>query len=494
MAKLTKFRVLTESPKGADLFVVGCFEREAPLTGGLPRRIVTTAKAAAARKGFRGRAGQLALARSSAPGTPSVAVWGLGRRTAFGGRGLSLFVTRATKAAAKDGYSYPTLVVPDHPAAEGETAALRVLRELALAGYRFDGYRKKRRERTLGRAAVLPPVGSIAAYRRALTWARPIAEGVALARDLANTPPNDADPEWMASEAGRLAEATGYEIEVLGPKELEKKGMGGILAVGSGSRKPPRLVRLSAGEGDETISFVGKGVTFDTGGISIKPSASMDDMKFDKCGACAVLGLARSTSGLKLPFRLNYYLPLAENMPDGAAYRPGDIVHCYNGKTVEILNTDAEGRMILADALAWAAEEKPDALIDFATLTGACVVALGREGAGLFTPSDSLASELLAASDSSREKLWRLPLWRQFTRAMEGRHADLRNTGGRWGGASTAAAFLAEFVGRRKRWAHLDIAGPAYVGKNAKERYGATGYGVALASTWLLQRAGILSD
>ncbi|MDH3744592.1 MAG: leucyl aminopeptidase [Acidobacteriota bacterium] len=491
MTKPTKFRVAAKIPRGTDLFILGCFEREAPAAGSLPGRIASAARSVAARKGFRGRAGQLSHTATSAPGGPSVAVWGLGKRSEFTGRDLTTFVRRAARRAGKDGYSRALFLVPEHPVAAGEAGALRFLEDLALSGYRFDSYRKKDDEPSLRGVAVLPVKGTESAYRRAGSWARPIVEGIALARDVANTPPNDAHPQWMASEARRVGKAAGMKVEVLGPKELKKRGMGGILAVGSGSRRTPRLVRLSAGKGKETIAFVGKGVTFDTGGISIKPAASMDDMKFDKCGACAVLGLAHATSGLNLPFRLEFYLPLAENMPDGAAYRPGDIVGCYNGKTVEILNTDAEGRMILADALAWAAEEKPDVLIDFATLTGACVVALGQESAGLFTDSDLLASELLAASELSREKLWRLPLWDQFSRGMKGRHADLRNTGGRWGGASTAAAFLAEFVGRRDRWAHIDMAGPAYVGKSGTP-YGATGYGVALASTWLLQRAGLL--
>jgi len=233
------------------------------------------------------------------------------------------------------------------------------------------------------------------------------------------------------------------------------------------------------------VALVGKGVTFDTGGISIKPAAAMDEMKYDKCGACAALGVLRAAADLELPVRLRLYLPLAENMPDGAAYRPGDIVRCANGKTVEILNTDAEGRMILADALAWAAREKPDSLLEYSTLTGACVVALGHTGAGLFTPHDELATSLLIAAEEAGERLWRLPLWSEFLDEMKGVHGDLRNSGGRWGGASTAAAFLSQFVGDLERWAHLDIAGPAYVGGDGHGQKGATGYGVRLTVRWL---------
>jgi leucyl aminopeptidase len=275
------------------------------------------------------------------------------------------------------------------------------------------------------------------------------------------------------------------EATVLTTRELARRRMGGILAVGGGSANTPRLVRLEWGGGERSVSLVGKGVTFDTGGISIKPATTMDEMKYDKSGACTVLGIARAVAELELPVRLRAYLPLAENMPDGAAYRPGDIVTCHNGKTVEVLNTDAEGRMILADALSWAAGEEPDYLIDYATLTGACVVALGQSGAGLFSHDDDLARALLDGAGAAGEHLWRLPLWPEFRRAMKGTHADLRNTGGRWGGACTAAAFLSSFVDGAGRWAHVDLAGPAYVGEAGSGPRGATGYGVALTVHWL---------
>jgi leucyl aminopeptidase len=266
--------------------------------------------------------------------------------------------------------------------------------------------------------------------------------------------------------------------------------MGGILAVGQGSAREPRLVRLEWGSEGPVVALVGKGVTFDTGGISIKPAARLDEMKYDKSGACTVLGIARAVARLALPVRLRAYLPLAENMPDGAAYRPGDIIRCYNGKTVEILNTDAEGRMILADALALAVEEGPDAVVEYSTLTGACVVALGHHGAGLYSPDDELAAALLAGAEAGGERLWRLPLWPEFAEEMQGTHADLKNSGGRWGGANTAAAFLASFVGDHRRWAHLDIAGPAQIPKENNGSKGATGYGVALTVHWLRELVG----
>jgi leucyl aminopeptidase len=295
----------------------------------------------------------------------------------------------------------------------------------------------------------------------------------------------------MEERARELAAERGLAATVLDHRELARRGMGGLVAVGSASATPPRLVRLTWGDRGPRVALVGKGVTFDAGGISIKPATDMDEMKFDKSGACAVLGAARAVADLALPVRLSVYVPLAENLLDGNSYRPGDIVRCYNGKTIEITNTDAEGRMILADAMAWAAEDGADALLEFSTLTGACVVALGHQAAGLFTPDDPLADALLEAAEESGERLWRMPLYPEFLEDMKGTHADLKNSAGRWGGACTAAAFLSQFVGDVKNWAHMDIAGVAYVGndQDSKKR-GATGYGVATAIAWLRRLAG----
>jgi leucyl aminopeptidase len=367
-----------------------------------------------------------------------------------------------------------------------------VLRALALAVYRFDRYQTEAdKGGRLEQLAAVPPAGEEAAYREALPGVRPVAEAVAFARDLANSPANEANPAWMEIQARELAESRGLDLMVLGAGELAARGMGGLLAVGSGSAHEPRLVRLQWGESGPRVALVGKGVTFDTGGISIKPAADMDEMKYDKSGACAVLAVARAVADLELPVRLSVYAPLAENMLSANAYRPSDIVRIYNGKTVEITNTDAEGRMILADALAWAAEDRPEAMLEFSTLTGACVVALGHQAAGLFTPDDALAGELLAAADEDGERLWRLPLYPEYLEEMKGTHADLRNSAGRWGGAGLAAAFLSHFVGDVKRWAHLDIAGVANVKQeNGNTAAGATGFGVSSTVNWLRRLAG----
>jgi leucyl aminopeptidase len=366
-------------------------------------------------------------------------------------------------------------------------AAERLLRAAVLSAYRFDRFLTEVESANhLQSVTVVAPPGQDDAYRTALAFAETVADAVVTARDLANTPPNVATPGWIEERAGELALRLGASLTVLDAAELARRGMGGVLAVGSGSSQPPRMLRLTVGDRGPAIALVGKGVTFDTGGISIKPAANMDEMKYDKSGACATLGALQASAHLGLPLRLSAYLPLAENMPGGGAYRPSDIVRCYNGKTVEVLDTDAEGRMILADALAWAAEEKPAAILEFSTLTGACTIALGDQAAGLFAPDDELAGELERAAVDAGERIWRLPLFPEHLEELKGTHADLKNVAGRYGGASKAAAFLSQFVGGVARWAHLDIAGVANVKPQpGGPPAGATGFGVALCVTWL---------
>jgi leucyl aminopeptidase len=466
----------------ADRIVVGVLAREKSPPAALDREARAAFRRLAARPGFAAEAGQSAEGEAGPRRTLQLA--GLGPGDKLDVRKLRSFVEKAVESARTARERRLAIVLPEHALTEGTAAAARIAREALLAGYRFDRFRSEAKPARLRSVALVPPAGEGAAYREGVEVGRAIAGGIVVARDLANTPPNEATPAWIAARARALARRWRARVAVLGPGELARRGMFGILAVGGGSANPPRLVRIELGRGPRTVALVGKGVTFDTGGISIKPADRMDEMKWDKCGACAVLGALEALAALRLPLRVRAYLPLAENMPSGTAYRPGDIVRCANGKTVEILNTDAEGRMILAEALAWAASEKPDWLVEFSTLTGACVVALGPTGAGLFSPSDELADGLLAAAEEAGERLWRMPLWSEFLEEMRGAHADLKNSGGRWGGAATAAAFLSQFVGEVERWAHLDIAGPAYLAEG-KEKRGATGYGVALTIGWL---------
>lgn len=318
-----------------------------------------------------------------------------------------------------------------------------------------------------------------------------IGSGVALTRDLGNLPPNICHPAYLAEQAKTLAEELGMSCEILERSDMEAQGMNALLAVARGAQQPPKLIVLhycGSNTNAAPIILVGKGVTFDTGGISLKPAAEMDEMKYDMCGAAAVLGTISAVARMALPINLSVIIPATENMPDGNATRPGDIVKTMQGDTVEILNTDAEGRLILCDALTYAERFKPDTLIDVATLTGACVVALGHVASGLFANKESLARELLEAGEETGDRAWHMPLWDDYQELLKSPFADMANIGGRWGGAITAACFLSRFT-KKTDWAHIDIAGTAW--KSGTDK-GATGRPVALLTQYLMQRAGQL--
>ncbi|MDO9173024.1 MAG: leucyl aminopeptidase [bacterium] len=312
------------------------------------------------------------------------------------------------------------------------------------------------------------------------------AQGCLFARDLVNRPANLLGPRELAAEARAMARREGLTCTVMGEAQLRRRGMGGVLGVAQGSARPPQFVVLEyaprgAGRRRPLIALVGKGVTFDSGGISIKPALDMHEMKGDMGGAAAVLGAAMIAARRGLRARLLVVVPAVENMPDGGAIRPGDVLTMASGKTVEVLNTDAEGRLILADALHYACQQKPDYVIDAATLTGACVVALGDEFAGLFCNHTDLGDALDRAGGDTFERVWPLPLVKEHHKLIESGIADLQNIGGKCAGASTAAAFLAEFVDDETPWAHLDIAGPAWTAKPGPlGPKGATGYGARL--------------
>ncbi len=325
---------------------------------------------------------------------------------------------------------------------------------------------------------------SLAALRDGVRQGEAMAAGCLEARRLVNLPPNQLTPGRLAEEARELAEREGLRCTVMGPAQLRKLKMGGILGVGQGSRHEPCLVCLESRDapaGAPTVALVGKGITFDTGGISLKPGAKMDIMKCDMAGAAAVLGAVLIARRLEIPARLVAVLPIAENMPDGGAIRPADILTLASGKTVEVLNTDAEGRLILADALHWVCGRKPDHVIDIATLTGACVLALGSEFAGLMGTGAELMRALEQAGGETGERVWPLPLIDAHREALQSRVADLKNIGPREGGALTAAAFLSHFVPEDIAWAHVDIAGPAWAEKDGPlGPVGGTGFGARL--------------
>jgi leucyl aminopeptidase len=322
----------------------------------------------------------------------------------------------------------------------------------------------------------------------ALLVANAIAAGVRYARELGNLPPNICNPAYIAAQAQKFAqEHPGVSCEVLEEEDMGKLGMGALLGVAQGSANAPKLIVLQwrgGGENDKPYALVGKGITFDTGGISIKPSAGMEEMKFDMCGGAGVLGAFASAVELKLKLNLVCVVPAVENMPGGKAQRPSDVVTTMSGQTVEVLNTDAEGRLILCDALTYVQKFKPQVIIDTATLTGACVVALGKHASGLMTKDDELADELLAAGETTLDRAWRLPLWDDYQSQLDTGYADIANIGGKYAGAITAGCFLSRFT-EGFRWAHLDIAGTAW---EDGRKGSATGRPVALLVQYLLDR------
>ncbi|HEU4476833.1 MAG TPA: leucyl aminopeptidase, partial [Methyloceanibacter sp.] len=361
-----------------------------------------------------------------------------------------------------------------------------------LRGYTFKKYKTKKpkkdgaanaNDRTLKKIVI--HCADPKAATQAFGPARAIAEGVSLARDLVNEPANILGPAEFAARAKALTKL-GVQVEVLGPAALKKFGMGALLAVGQGSSRPSQVAVMQwkgAGpKGGEPIAIVGKGVTFDAGGISLKPAAGMEDMKGDMAGAACVVGLMHELAARKAKVNAVGIIGLVENMPSGTAQRPGDIVTSMSGRTIEVLNTDAEGRMVLGDCL-WYVQErfKPKAIVNLATLTGAVMVALGKEHAGLFSNNDALANDLIAAGAASGEKLWRLPLGPKYDKQIDSKVADMKNTGGKWGGSISAAQFLQRFIKEGMPWAHLDIAGTAMSSVDSEiNRSWGSGFGVRL--------------
>ncbi|MFD0900670.1 leucyl aminopeptidase [Actinomadura sediminis] len=391
---------------------------------------------------------------------------------------------RAGAALARRGRGRAALVagVPDGDLAAFAEGAL-------LASYRFT-VGEPSGPGPLGELVVLTEAGP-GAGADALERGAARAHATALARDLANTPSAEKDPSWLAARAARVADDAGLGIRVRDEKELAEGGFGGLLAVGAGSARPPRLIELTYvpdGTPDRHVVLVGKGITFDTGGLQLKPSEGMKTMKTDMAGGGAVIAAMSALRALGVRARVTGLVAAAENMPSGSAMRPGDVITHFGGRTSEVLNTDAEGRLVLADALAYAAAElDADAVVDVATLTGAAKVALGLRHGALFASDDALAAALTAAGDAAGEPLWRLPLTDEYRAALDSDVADLANLGrgGYGGGAITAALFLREFAGDRP-WAHLDIAGPGRAASDDAEiTRGATGYGTRLLLEWL---------
>ncbi len=358
------------------------------------------------------------------------------------------------------------------------------------AAYRFERFKSKPDAAPAGPRSIAFAIDKSeqAAARAAAGEATAIANGMDLTRDLGNTPANVCTPGYLAQTARDLGREFDLKVQVLGEKQMAALKMNALLAVARGSVQPPHLITIEYRGGparQAPVALVGKGITFDTGGISLKPAGEMDEMKWDMMGAASVLGTIRAVAEMKLPINVVGIIATAENMPGGQATRPGDIVTSMSGQTIEILNTDAEGRLVLCDALTYAARFKPGAVIDIATLTGACVVALGKHHSGLFSRGDALAEDLLAAGRAMADTCWRMPLDDEYQELLKSPFADVANIGGRYGGAITAACFLARFTGDYD-WAHLDIAGTAW---HSGANKGSTGRPVPLLTGFLMNRA-----
>jgi len=358
--------------------------------------------------------------------------------------------------------------------------------------YRFDQLKTQKKAEAPSLAAVTLAITGSPVTLQAQAAAKEAvatADGADLARTLGNLPPNLCTPSYLADEARKLARQFKLGIEVLERRDMEKLGMGALLAVTRGSRQPPKLIVLhyrGAAKKKKPLVLVGKCITFDTGGISLKPSGEMDEMKFDMSGAGSVLGTIRALAGMRAPVNVTGVVPTCENMPGGEATRPGDVVTTLSGQTVEILNTDAEGRLILCDALTYSERFSPDAVVDIATLTGAMVIALGHVATGLFANDQKLADDILAAGDDAWDRAWQMPLWEDYQEQLRSNFADMANIGGRPGGSITAACYLSRFT-RKLRWAHLDIAGTAW--RSGRDK-GSTGRPVPLLVRLALRKAG----
>lgn len=430
----------------------------------------------------------------SAP-VPRVVLVGLGKQESFNADILREAVASGVEQCRK--YKIDNIAFDVERLASLNDDKERMVQEAVFAAfmpsYSYEEFRTTRKEAwfTPKTCALLFPLSCDSALCDAARLGEAAARGVCYTRDLVNSPANVVTPSYMEERAENLAKRYGYSVRVLNRNDIVDAGMGAFAAVAKGSDEEPRLIALEycpkGQENTKPLVFVGKGVTFDSGGISLKPSANMKDMKDDMAAAGAVLGFFEAAGQLilsgkedVLQRRIVGVMPCTENMPGGHATRPGDVVRAFNGKSVEIINTDAEGRLILADALAWAQKEyEPSVLVDMATLTGACLVALGNDVAAVFATDDALAQTVSDAGARTGEPYWHMPLWDRYFEPLKSDVADMQNSAGREGGTNVAAQFLKQFVNDDQRWAHLDIAGPAYrSSKNALCREGATGFAV----------------
>ena len=436
-------------------------------------------------------ASTLTLHRVPNVASDRVLLVGLGKESEFDERAYRKAVVASIKALSQGGVetagSFLAEITVKKHNAHWKAAQLV---EVALdCSYRFEQFKSKKSEKKgIAKLVINVDKSDIAAAEAGLKQGLALAAGVSFAKDLGNFPPNVCTPTYLAEQAEALAKSHGIKVQVLERAEMEELGMGSFLGVAQGSVQPPKLIVMHHNGGKKNqkpVVLVGKGITFDTGGISLKPGAEMDEMKYDMCGAASVLGTFKAIAEMNLALNVVGIIPTCENMPDGNAIRPGDVLTSMSGLTIEVLNTDAEGRLILCDALTYAERFEPDAVVDIATLTGACVIALGHHASGLFSNKDSLAAELLEAGEQSLDRAWHMPMWDDYQPQLDTNFADMANIGGRAGGSITAACFLSRFT-KKYDWAHLDVAGTAW--KSGKEK-GGTGRPVPLLTQFLMARA-----
>jgi leucyl aminopeptidase len=465
----------------AQWLVLGIFEDEAeppPMT--LGTELEAKVRRLVAEKEVTGSLGELTpLYEVAGVTAPAVLLVGLGPRRRFdAGTGFSAGLALAKRLAARPRESVAVALPPS----DDKQAVARALIAGAIVGTRGPGLRKTEVVRHAFQTLSLVVGPDVTEEDRrtldhTLQRAKMVGEAVNLARDLVNTPPSEKSPPHLAERIAAAASDVGISVQVWDERRIADERFGGLLGVAAGSAEPPRFVVLDYRHGGDrpTLALVGKGVTFDSGGLNLKPGPSMEDMKSDMTGAAVVAAAIAGAARLGLPVNLVGYLAVTENMTGGKAMKLGDVLTMRNGKTVEIMNTDAEGRLILADALSYAVEQKPHRVLDLATLTGACMVALGPKVAGLFANDESFCQELITACRLTGERVWRLPLEDDYMEQLKSQVADLKNVGGKWGGAITAAKFLEQFVGATP-WIHLDIAGPSWCDSdNATRDIGGTG-------------------
>lgn len=443
---------------------------------------------------FRGRSEEtLLLFPRGAVAPRRLLLVGLGKREKASAESIRRASATAVKQARNLQVPAVTVGVNGDLSLEPEVVGQAFAEGSYLGAYRFWRYRTGLTfEETFAveRVTVLPREGNEEAARAGIATGQTIARGVALARDLVNGPGYAVTPAALGEEAESLGGRLGLKVTVLDEAQLMEQGFGGVLAVGQGSANPPRFIVMEYGqakEGTPTICLVGKGLTFDSGGLSLKPAEAMDTMKSDMGGAAAVFGAMQIVAELELPLHVVALVSSAENMPSSTAYRPGDVVKTLSGKTIEVINTDAEGRVILSDALFYADRYKPAAIVELSTLTGAIIIALGSHAIGMMATDQALADQVGRAGEASWERVWQLPLWDEYYQMIKSKIADLKNLGGRPAGSITAGAFLASFVEDNTPFVHLDIAGTAWVDKPAKsyESHGGTGTGVRLLAQFL---------